>query len=88
MRKFSWKRASGFSNMKRKFNKATGITAARKAKFAMEHPADAALNAATKSAKRSMRRAGRQNKGCGCPCSMLLLAMVALPLIAAWGVLR
>lgn len=81
MRKFSWKRATGFSNAKRKFNKATGITAVRKAKFAMEHPVDAALNAGAKSTRRSLRRT--KGKGCGCPCSVMLLAMLALPLIAA-----
>lgn len=81
MKKFSWKRATGLSNAKRKFNKATGITRMRNAKFAVEHPADAALNSVTKAAKRSMRRTGKQGKGCGCPCSMVLLAMVVLPIV-------
>lgn len=72
MRRFSWKRATGFSTMKRRFNKATGITAGRKAKFAVEHPADALLYAAEKSAKRSMK-ANRKRRA-GCPCSVFMLA--------------
>ena len=79
MRKFSWKRASGFSTMKRRFNKAAGITAGRKARFAVEHPADAMLNAAEKSVKRSMRKTKR--RGAGCPCSVLMLAGIVGTLV-------